>query len=244
MKRDRLFQQTAARASDFEFTKEVAEIFDDMLLRSVPFYLEQQLLIVELAQIFYQPKTVAYDLGCSTGTTLLHLSRKLKHARLVGYDNSAPMVEKAQARIKAQGLSTHIDIRQGDLQRDLLLSQASVVTLCWTLQFIRPQLRAALLSHIYTSLESGGALIVTEKVLTASTQLNRLFIDRYYEFKKRNGYSNQEIMRKREALENVLIPLCVDENVQLFHQAGFDIVEPFFQWYNFVGFLCIKKSMG
>ena len=241
--RDRLFEKTASRASDFQFTEEVAEVFDDMLIRSVPLYLEQQMIIAELARRFYIPGSAIYDLGCSTGTTLIHLGRGLRkqQPRLVGYDNSRPMLEKARHRIREQGLDGLIELRYGDLNEPFSLEGASVVTLCWTLQFIRPLDRERLIRRLCESLVSGGVLIVTEKVLTGSPATNQLFIDRYYEFKKRNGYSNEEIARKREALENVLVPFRIDENVLLFRRAGFQIVETFFQWYNFAGFLCVKR---
>ena len=63
----------------------------------------------------------------------------------------------------------------------------------------------------------------------------------YYDFKRRNAYSDVEIAGKREALENVLVPYRIDENLALFRRNGFEIVETFFQWYNFAGFLCVKS---
>ena len=89
-------------------------------------------------------------------------------------------------------------------------------------------------------LVENGVLVVTEKVLTNNSHMNRFFIDFYYDYKKRNRYSSGEIQRKREALENVLIPYRIDENLDLFRRNGFEIVEMFFQWYNFAGFLCMK----
>jgi len=240
--RDQLFQGTAARGSDFAFTQEVAEVFDDMLSRSVPFYLEQQMIIKELAIKFFAEGTLIYDLGCSTGTTLINMAHDLRphEPRLVGYDNSMPMVEKARARIKEQELDHLIEIRCGDLN-EVIFEQPSIVTLCWALQFVRPLHREGLIRRIYDSLVDHGALIITEKVLTNSGDMNRLFIELYYEFKRRNGYSDEQITQKREALENVLIPYRVEENMLLFRRAGFTSVETFFQWYNFVGFLCVKK---
>lgn len=245
MSRDEVFANTAARASDFEFNEEVAQVFDDMLNRSVPFYAEQQHLIEEVATKFYQPGTQAYDLGCSTATTLMRLAKSIgPEAKLVGYDNSKPMIEKSTANVEKAGLSSQIELRVGDFNADLKdmdLSNASVVMLCWTLQFVRPLKRDNLIRHIYDNMVDGGALIVTEKVLTNDSNMNRFFIDFYYDFKRRNGYSEEEILKKREALENVLVPYRVDENFEMFRRNGFQIVETFFQWYNFAGFLCVKS---
>lgn len=246
MDRDQVFDTNDARGSDFEFNEEVAQVFDDMLTRSVPFYLEQQQLLKTIAQQFYIPDTKVIDLGCSTGTTLIHLAKVLEGAnQFVGFDNSSPMLEKARANIELAGESEKIDLRYADFNNDLSdidLSNASIVTLCWTLQFIRPLKRDALIEKIYNNMADGGALIITDKVLTNDSHMNRFFIDFYYDFKRKNGYTNDEIIHKREALENVLIPYRFDENFELFRRNGFEIVETFFQWFNFAGILCIKKS--
>jgi len=247
MKQDHIFRETAARSSDFEFNVEVAEVFDNMLLRSVPFYLEQQYMIQEIAKKFWIPGTDIYDLGCSTATTLINLCREIKGpTHFIGYDNSIPLLEKANQKIKEHAFENSIEVRFADLNGDLSkipLENASVVTLCWTLQFIRPLKRDNLIKCVFDGLVEGGVLVMTEKILTNNTHMNRFFIDFYYDFKRRNGYSQEEILRKREALENVLIPYRIDENFEMFRRNGFNIVEIFFQWYNFAGFLCVKKPL-
>ncbi len=245
MERDRLFSETAARASDFEFDEKVAAVFDDMLLRSVPLYLEQQSMIAELAAKFWAPGSCAYDLGCATGTTLINLARRLEPpVRLVGYDNAVPMLERARQKVEEQACPGPVELRWADLNADLStldLGEASVVTCCWTLQFVRPLNRDQLVRHVYDALRPKGALIVTEKILTSGSHANRFFVELYYDFKRRNAYSEAEIAGKREALENVLVPYRIDENLALFQRNGFEIVETFFQWYNFAGFLCVKS---
>lgn len=245
MARDRIFEGSPSRGSDFVFDEHVAEVFDDMLLRSVPVYEEQQRMITEIAAKFWVPGTAIYDLGCSTATTLVALGAAVPEARkLVGYDSSAPMLAEARRKLHGHGLDDRVELRVGDLNGDLAaldLQDASVVLLCWTLQFVRPLRRDRLVRHVYDALVEDGVLVVTEKVLTNESHMNRFFIDFYYAFKRRNGYSDDEILRKREALENVLIPYRAEENQELFRRNGFEIVEPFFQWYGFTGFLCVKK---
>ena len=246
MNRDQIFSGDDQRATDFEFNEEVAKVFDDMLTRSVPFYIEQQNLIKLISKKFYVPDSTIIDLGCSTATTLINLARNIDSARhLVGFDNSEPMLAKARANSELAGVSDRIEIRYADLNDELDkvdFSNCGIVTMCWTLQFIRPLKRDVLIKTIYDNMRDGGALIVTEKMLTNDSHMNRFFIDFYYEFKRNNGYSDDEISHKREALENVLIPYRFDENVELFRRNGFRIVEIFFQWFNFAGFLCVKRA--
>ena len=93
------------------------------------------------------------------------------------------------------GLNTQGELAAKSALQDPILQQASVVTLCWTLQFVRPLDRERLIRRIYEALVEGGVLIITEKVLTNTQEMNHLFIELYYAFKRRNGYSETEIGR-------------------------------------------------
>jgi tRNA (cmo5U34)-methyltransferase len=245
LKRDQIFMEANQRASDFEFNEKVAEVFDDMISRSVPFYVDQQAMIREIGRKFAIKNTNICDLGCSTATTLINLCQVVDDSIvLIGYDNSMPMINRAKQKIKEHGFDHRIALRYCDLNgdvSDLNLENASMITMCWTLQFVRPLKRDNLIKAIYNGLVQDGVLVVTEKVLTNTSHMNRFFIDFYYDYKKRQGYSNEEIQNKREALENVLVPYRREENLEMFIRNGFEIVETFFQWYNFAAFLCVKK---
>ncbi|RYG00133.1 MAG: tRNA (cmo5U34)-methyltransferase, partial [Chitinophagaceae bacterium] len=101
--------------------------------------------------------------------------------------------------------------------------------------------REKLLKRIFDGLVPGGVLIVSEKVLAEDSLFNRNFIKYYYDYKRRNQYSEMEISQKREALENVLIPYKLSENITMLREAGFSHTETFFKWYNFSGFIAIKN---
>jgi tRNA (cmo5U34)-methyltransferase len=242
--RDDLFARTARREGDFVFDESVAAVFDDMLERSVPFYAEQQAMIGELARRHWQPGTLVVDLGCSTGTTLVSICTGLSDARAVGIDNSEPMLERARTAMAHARLEDRIDLVEADLQdgiSDLDLAPASIVTICWTLQFLTPSRREALLQDVYDLLVPGGALVLAEKVVPPDAEAADLYTDLYYEFKRRNGYSQTEIARKREALEGVLVPVTIDRNLELLRSAGFESATTFFQWYPFAAFLAVKS---
>lgn len=234
------------RQLEFEFDEDLATVFDDMLLRSVPFYSEIQRMITEQASYFAHPKTAVYDLGCATGTTLINLAKVIgdPKIRLIGVDNSTPVLKKANLKIKETGFSDRIVLQQADLNAPLSLEKTSVVICNLTLQFVRPLHRDILIHSIYDGLVDGGCLLMVEKVLGEESMINRMFIDFYYDFKRRNGYSEMEIARKREALENVLIPYKLEENLTLLKRNGFELVDTFFKWYNFAGLLAVKHRVS
>jgi tRNA (cmo5U34)-methyltransferase len=247
VKRDDLFRHRETCLGDFAFDAQVTEVFDDMVRRSVPLYNEQQQLVQHLGEAFWIPGTSVYDLGCSTGTTLVNLCRRIgTGGRFVGYDNSSHMINLARIKMRQQGLETHVEIREGDLNgplSDLPLDNASVVTVCWVLQFIQPEKREALVRWIHNSLINGGALIVTEKIKPDDAQFEHLFADQYQAYKMRNDYSREEILRKDLSLKNVLVPYSLRKNLDLFQRGGFEVVTTIFQWLQFAGFLCVKGAV-
>lgn len=239
--KDTVFRETAAKMGDFAFTAKVADVFDDMVSRSVPFYEELQRMTCELAADFARPSTRLYDIGCSTATTLLALDEVVEPSvGFVGIDNSESMLAKARQKVEAVGTARQIDFIVADVHQGLQIENASVITFLLTLQFVRPLHRERVMGRIFSGLNDQGCLILVEKLTCEDTMFNRLFIDHYYGFKRRNGYSEIEIAQKREALENVLIPYRLEENVELLKSTGFRSVETFFRWYNFCGIIAVK----
>ena len=237
---DRVFAEIR-RVSDFAFDKTVAQVFDDMVSRSVPFYAEMQRMLAELTAHFATNGSKIYDLGCSTGTTMALLHGALPvNAQLCGIDNSAEMLQQCRQKLAMRGLGEVVELRQDDLDGAIEIDNASVVLLVLTLMFVRPLNREKLIRSIYAGMNKGACLLVVEKVLGEGAVFNRLFIERYYEFKRRMGYSDLEIAQKREALENVQVPYRLAENRELLLSAGFREVDVFFKWYNFAGFAAIK----
>lgn len=243
MNKDEVFKHRYLKSSDFKFSSQVAGVFDDMVNRSVPFYEEIQRMIAELAADHYLPGTKIYDLGCSTGTTMCHMDKNVaQDIPFVGIDDSPDMLEKCRQNLTAHEWQRPLDLIIADLNKDVPIQNASVVVLCLTLQFVRPLNRDGLLTQIFDGLCNKGALIVVEKILGEDSQFNRDFIKYYYEMKRRNHYSELEISQKREALENVLIPYKLSENITLLRNAGFGHCEVFFKGYNFAGIIAKKFS--
>lgn len=239
--RDEIFKEQNVQIGDFSFGKDVARVFDDMLVRSVPMYAEIQRMITEMATDLVVDGTNIYDLGCSTGTTLLALDRCAPPGvKFIGVDNSKEMLDKCREKLGDHGFGHALDLVQADLNKGIRIENASLVLMVLTLQFIRPLYRERLIADIYQGINHNGALILVEKVLGEDSFFNRTFIRYYYDYKKRNGYSEIEISQKREALENVLIPYKLLENRQLLLETGFRYCEVFFKWYNFCGMVAVK----
>ena len=234
MQKDRIFTQDFG--AKFSFNKEVASVFDDMLPRSVPYYNDNIALIANLVE----GKKAICDLGCSTGNLLLYLAQKFPQTALFGVDNSAPMLDIARAKASAYGAKVHFikaDILDFKVPQG---TQFDAIVSNYTIQFIRPQKRESLCKKIYQNLQKNGAFIMSEKLVCENAWLDKRLIDIYHAFKAQNGYSKTEISKKREALENILIPFSENENVAMLKSAGFVAVEVVFRFCNFATFIALK----
>ncbi len=243
MNNDRLYSNGKV-TEDFSFNNKVAEVFDDMLDRSVPHYQTVIKTTAAMIRQLAEPESVIYDLGCSTGSTLLELSRLLSdmNLRFIGLDNAPAMLDKARRKAEMFGKSAIIEFHQQDITDAKLVLEGAHIILCnYTMQFIRPMLRQDFVNRIATSLPAGGLLFVSEKIISQHSRLNRAFIELYHDFKRDQGYSELEIAAKREALENVLIPFTPEENINLLKASGFQEAEIFFRWINFASFVALKK---
>ena len=240
MSKDTLYQHSES-IGDFSFNDQVAEVFDDMVNRSVPLYATAIDAVAQLLNQKQQKQLTVYDLGCSTGTTLLELSRRLHHEslHLIGIDNAPAMLTRARRKAAMFSKTDALSFREDDLST-CSLEGADVILCNYTLQFTRPPVRHRLVHRFFQALPKGGLLIISEKVL-AGGPFNRRFIEIYHDFKRRQGYSELEISAKREALENVLVPFSVEENIDLLKQAGFSHVEIFCKWFNFASIVALKE---
>lgn len=242
MGKDRLFAGKKKKKEPFSFNREVAEVFDDMLYRSVPLYGESLHRQAQIVSTYYQEKTRIYDLGCSNGNLGISILDQMKGRTfsLIGVDSSRPMIEIYAKKLKDRQDSFSVRLVCGLLE-DIKIDNASVVLINLTLQFIDPKNRDEVINKIFQGLKPGGLLILTEKTIHHESEINALQLQFYKQFKLENGYSELEISQKREALEKVLIPDTVHAHENRLKQAGFKIIEPWLKWFNFVSFLAVKE---
>ena len=230
-------------AGSFSFDAAVTEVFDDMVVRSIPGYRDQQSLLAGLALRLGHGGPI-YDLGCSTGNTIQAIAEQAElPVSIVGYDQSPSMTESCRQKIDRQFIPDNctIIVECRDIFEENLFSHGrpTVVILSLVLQFVRPIVRREMIKKISEGLGESGCLLVVEKISHQDRYLNSLFVDVYHRFKVEQGYTEAEISSKRMAIENYLIPFQMGENFTLLKEH-FSSVATFYQYLNFVGYVAIK----
>lgn len=240
-KADNLYASPLSKMVDFRFDERVADVFPDMIQRSVPGYGTLIANIGIIAGHYAHDNSDCFDLGCSLGAVTLSMRQRIKAAncRIIAIDNSAAMIERAQRIMAADNNRVPVALRHEDIT-DSDISNASVVVMNFTLQFIDPDVRDGLIKKIYNGLNPGGVLIISEKLAFADNSSQQFQQQLHLDFKRANGYSDLEISQKRSALEKVLIPETAQAHHQRLTAAGFAQTEQWFQCFNFASFIAIK----
>ncbi len=242
--RDTLFSAPINKLGDWTFDEQVAEVFPDMIQRSVPGYSNIISMIGMLTERFAQPNSTIYDLGCSLGAATLSMRRHIQvdHCHIIAVDNSSAMVERCRRHIESFRAETPVQVIEADI-RDIDIKNASMVVLNFTLQFLEPDDRQLLLNKICRGMLPGGVLVLSEKFNFADQQIGELLFDMHHDFKRANGYSELEISQKRSMLENVMRTDTVETHKARLHQAGFIHSELWFQCFNFGSLIAIKDGV-
>lgn len=235
--KDDIFDSGILKTEDFVFDERVVRVFPDMINRSVPGYALVVPMTGMLARRYAQDQTNLYDLGCSLGAVSLAMRSAVRSqgTRIFAVDNSAEMIRKLRSILEPEKDDTMPEISL--LQQDVVetpIENASVVALNFTLQFIRPAQRTGLLRRIADGLNPGGVLVLSEKIRFEDPMEQELQTAWHHDFKRAQGYSELEIARKRDALENVMKPDSMEQHRQRLREAGFERIYPWFQGFNFV----------
>ena len=231
----------------WEFDQTVTDVFEDMLERSIPQYRVMRAAVTDLAADIIAGDlgtkaeghgAVIVDIGCSRGDAMAPLVERFPKASFLGLEISEPMLETARSRFS--GMS-NVRIEAWDLRKGLpAYRTATVVLSVLTLMFVPIEHRLRLLRRLADMIMPGGALIIVEKILGASAKIDEVMVDRYYAMKAANGYSAEEIERKRMALEGVLVPMAADWNEDMLRRAGFEEIDAFWRWFNFMGWIALR----
>lgn len=241
MKKDRIYATPRDQIDAFAFDEQVAEVFTDMIQRSVPGYPMMLEMIGVIAREFSQPNTHCYDLGCSLGAATLSIRHNLPDSscKIIAVDNAAAMTKRCSEIIAADNGSAPVEVRCEDIL-NTEIENASLVVMNFTLMFIDPEQRPALLSKIYQGLNPGGVLVVSEKMRETDEQDQEMLTELYHRFKRIRGYSELEISQKRTALEKVLIPETIKTHSERLRESGFNQVTTWFKCFGFTSLIAKK----
>ena len=222
----------------FNFNKDVSVCFSDMLERSIPQYDIMRELVFRFIDKNISNNSNILDIGTSTGEVIYDLSVKYPDATFIGLEHSDSMIDEAKKRFSE---FENVSIKKHDLRNEFYhKSKFDIIISSLTIQFTPIEYRLKIIKNIYNLLKKNGLFIFVEKVIGSSARIDSDLVDIYYDIKRDNGYSEQEIQRKKLALEGVLVPVTEKWNIELLKMSGFSQIDCFWRCLNFCGLVAIK----
>ncbi len=240
-KQDTIYATQQDRVADFVFDHRIAAVFQDMIRRSVPGYATLLSMLPVFAREYVRENSLCYDLGCSLGASALALRSGIQHkgCRIVAVDSAPAMLDRFRSILELDSSTVPVEMVCDDV-RNVEISNASVVAMNFTMQFIPLPDRLALLTKVCDGLLPGGVLLLSEKIRFADKWQQETHTALHHAFKKANGYSELEISQKRSALEKVLLPETLASHQERLGAAGFASCDVWFQCFNFASIMAVK----
>lgn len=235
------------KADKFVFDEEVTAIFENMAERSIPMYREAHKINVSLLLSVRNVGLKRFlDVGSSTGVFYKTLCQQLglpittrpDFVEAYAVDISKAMCDKltkdlpwVQAKVEDISLPGQPLFRAG-LKFD-------VISMMYLLQFVPVDKKMLVLEKVYDSLADDGVLFLGQKD-NITGGIGHVFHDLYIQFRKDNGYSQEEIDAKTKALKNS--QWCSEPGLlkDALYGLGFKVVQETSRWLNFSTFVCVK----
>jgi tRNA (cmo5U34)-methyltransferase len=238
---DNIYSEYQQRVADFVFDDKVVAVFDDMIRRSVPGYGAAIAMTMVFAEQYAQDGSNCYDLGCSLGAGTLAMRKGItrRDCNVVAVDKSPAMVARCKEIVAQDIRDVPVEVVLADIQ-DIEIERASLVVLNYTLQFLPPNARDAMIKKIFDGMLPGGCLLLSEKIAFKDEREQKFQIDMHHNFKRLNGYSSTEISQKRKAIENVLVPDTLTKHSERLSVCGFENITLWFQCFNFMSLAAFK----
>ena len=221
----------------WKFNEEVTRVFENMLSRSIPEYAVMRNLVKEISIKYLGAYGSVLDIGCSNGLSIRDIFDERPECTYTLCDVSEPMLKACRERYKGKD---NVTILNNDLRNGVPEGMYDVELSILTIQFTPIEYRHKILKSLYDNLSDDGALIIVEKILGDTCSMDNLLVECYYDMKKENQYTQEQIQTKRKSLEGVLVPITSQWNEELFKSAGFKSIQKFWQDLNFTGWILTK----
>lgn len=226
---------------DDHFKAEEAANYDDAIRRRIPLYREIQTLMTSLLPFPKKEYLRVLDLGCGTGETSISLLKEYPLARVTGIDSSHDLLEAARKKVKHTTWRVDFlcqDIRVAGGQWPVVKGKEEfdVIVSGFSLHFFTPDEKEEILRKCLTLLKDGGMFIDSEAVLSPSENVYNMYMDKWKDFMRSNGFSDEEIGSHILKFLRDVKPMTIDNQLGLMRKAGFRDVECYFKYLNWAVF--------
>jgi len=207
----------------FNLFEQIADNFDSHARQHIPDYNLVIQKTIDICDSNLMKQSSILDIGCATGAIVRSLSN-LGFENLHAVDSSQQMLDRCPKNIATYYLSNQFPII--DTKFDAVICN-------WTLHFIKNKI--SYMKKIYGALNTGGFLILTEK-----TENDGLALEKYHNFKRSQGVTEEEIINKANLLKDIMFIDSIDWYLKELKILGFKKISIFHATWCFTSLIAIK----
>jgi tRNA (cmo5U34)-methyltransferase len=208
--------------------EEEASDYDRLIVKFVPYYREQNEMMMELLPFGGTARVRGLDLGAGTGVLAEGILRRYPLAEVTVFDIADGMLDAADERL--QKFDNRINFQKGDFSKDdfgigydLILSGLSIHHL------ENPQ-KQDLFRRIYLALNPGGVFLNRDIIRGATDRLDAIYTRLWRDYVRANGEDDKALMERFHAEDR---PASIEDQLDWLRRAGFVDVGCHWQRINF-----------
>ncbi len=195
---------------------EDASDYDDHIVKFVPYYREQNEMMMELLPFEGTARIRGLDLGAGTGVLAEGILRRYPLAEVTVFDLSDNMLAAARERLKK--FENRITFLKGDFSKDDFGIGYDLILSGLSIHHLTNPHKQKLFRRIYLALNPGGVFLNRDVVKGATERLDEIYIRLWRAYVRSNGQDDAGLMERYYAED---VPACVEDQLEWMRQAGF-----------------------
>lgn len=245
------------REDRFQFDEEVSAIFEDMAERSIPMYAQVHKLNAAIIQRHrkgvHRTPYVIWDIGGSTGMAMKALADRAGFyapdgcSELAAHiiDESEPMLKKVHEKLPWT-VGHHLDITRKGWTNTPGLPRPDCIILNYVLQFVQGTYKSMVVKACAKALRPRGLLLIAQKEAnkpgSEGAVIPGTLNEEYIQYRRDNGYTDEEIARKTAALKNAMWLTTKQTMLTMLYENGFSTVYETTRWGQFASYASTMTS--
>lgn len=217
-------------------TSQAAQEYDANVHKTIPrYHLFHEETLDVVTTVVRKPQTWL-DTGCGTGTLIAKAIKQFGQLRFVAADPSEGML-----RIAAEKLASYdITYRLSGTEELIDGDSFDVITAIMVHHYLGEQGRARATQNCFNRLNPGGIYITFETIKPQTKLGTQIGLARWRQVQLTNGKDPAVVDKHINRYGSELLPITIEEHLQLLRQTGFSTVEVFWASGMQAGFYAIK----
>jgi tRNA (cmo5U34)-methyltransferase len=208
-----------------------ARDYDGYITHFVPYYREQNEVMMTMLAFEGTERIRALDLGAGTGVLAEGVLRRFPLAEVRVYDLADAMLDAARERLEK--FENRVTFQRGDFSRDDFGIGYDLILSGLSIHHLEDREKRRLYRQIFLALNHGGQFLNRDIIRGATDRLDEIYIRLWRDYVRASGEDDAALMERFRAEDR---PASVEDQLEWLRRAGFVDVGCHWQRMNYAVF--------